>query len=312
MAITEAQVKRVKYPPEKIPDSWYGTVPNLAEVAPPIVNLKRFTPYIITLDDIKLVPNVNVELRARYDDNNVQSNTGAFLSTVIGTGQVGAWKLPARDILTYTLFGLAPGILNFPTFYGLWVEYPTVAHKLFYGIPLTADEQELNKKLGISDTVEKGLLPLPISQQIEREYHITGEETHTRVVNIVAGNTLYPIENLYPRPNEFLVLTRIAAAPGLAAENITINIGRDGDNNLASVATFALSPVDGGEISCFIPAIRELSLQTGANIPVGIPEAFRYTFQRVRWSNILRVRFGQVSRDEVPGDLFDKVLGGIN
>ena len=30
--ITEATVKRVKYPPERIPDSWYGTVPNLAEV----------------------------------------------------------------------------------------------------------------------------------------------------------------------------------------------------------------------------------------------------------------------------------------
>ncbi len=318
--ISEARVKATRYHPEKLPDSWYGTVPNLGEVAPAIVDLKRFSPFVLTLTDIEITPTGHplfavaagvVELRARYDDNRVQANTGALLTTVGLTGQVGAWKFPAKDILNYTLFGLAAGILNFPTHYGLWVVKPTVAHKLLYGMKLTAEEQALNKKLGISDTVEKGLLPLPISQQIEREYHILGEETHTAAVTIAAANTLYTIENLYPRSNEFLVLTRIAAAPGLAAENIRILISRDGDSQLADVATFPLTPIEGGEISCFIPAVRELSLQTIAGVIPAAIEAFRFTFLRVKWSNILRVRFDQVSRDEVPSELFDKVQAGV-
>lgn len=315
MPLTEARIKATRYHPEKMPDSWYGTVPNLGEVAPPIVDLKLFSPFVITLTDIQLLANANVELRARYDDNRVQTNTGALLSLTVGAGPLpGAWKFLAKDILNYTLFGLAPGLANFPTHYALWVVKPTVAHKLLYGMKLTAEEQELNKKLGISDTVEKGLLPLPISQQIEREYHILGEETHTGAVTIAAANTLYTIENLYPDPNEFLVLTRIAAAPGLAGDNVLIMISRDGDSQLAEVATFPLSPFLGGEISCFIPAVRELSLQTTAGVvPVApfVPFPFRFTFLRVKWSNILRVRFGQVSRDEVPSDLFDKVQAGV-
>lgn len=315
MPITEARIKATRYHPEKLPDSWYGTVPNLAEVAPAIVDLKRFAPFVLTLTDIQLLPTAAVELRARYDDNRVQTNTGALLSLIVGAGPLpGAWKFLAKDLLNYTLFGLAPGLANFPTHYALWVVKPTVAHKLLYGIKLTVEEQELNKKLGISDTVEKGLLPLPISQQIEREYHILGEETHTVAVTIAAANTLYTIENLYPRPSEFLVLTRIAAAPGLAGDNVRILISRDGDSELAEVATFPLSPIEGGEISCFIPAVRELSLQTTAGVaPVApfVPFAFRLTFLRVKWSNILRVRFGQVSQDEVPKGLFEKVVSGV-
>ena len=323
MAYSEARIKATKYHPEKLPDSWYGAVPNLGEVAPPIVDLKRFSPFIITLTDIQLMPTGDplfpvvagsVELRARYDDNRVQTNTGALLTLAGALPLPGAWRFPAKDILNYTLFGLAPGIANFPTHYGLWVIKPTVAHKLLYGIKLTAEEQELNRKLGISDTVEKGLLPLPISQQIEREYYVLGEETHTAAVTIGIANTLYTIENLYPRPNEFLVLTRIATVQGLAAGNVRMLISRDGDNQLADVATFPLSIVEGGEVGCFIPAIREISLQTIAGIaPVApfVPFPFRYTFLRVKWTNILRVRFGQVSKDEVPADLWEKVAAGV-
>jgi len=175
MPISEARVKATRYHPEKLPDSWYGTVPNLAEVAPAIVDLKRLSPFVVTLTDIQLTPTGDaafpvaagaVELRARYDDNRVQTNTGALLTTVGLTGQVGAWKFLSKDILNYTLFGLAAGIVNFPTHYGLWVVKPTVAHKLLYGITLTPEEKELNKKLGISDTVEKGLYPYPYPSRL--------------------------------------------------------------------------------------------------------------------------------------------------
>ncbi|GAI60052.1 unnamed protein product, partial [marine sediment metagenome] len=45
----------------------------------------------------------------------------------------------------------------------------------------------------------------------------------------------------------------------------------------------------------------------GAVAPVYI----RYTIWKVKLSNLLRCRFGLMSRDEAPGDVYDKVLGGI-
>jgi hypothetical protein len=38
---------------------------------------------------------------------------------------------------------------------------------------------------------------------------------------------------------------------------------------------------------------------------------FRYTFQRIRLTNILRARFGLVSKDEIPGDTWEKVMAGV-
>ena len=41
---------------------------------------------------------------------------------------------------------------------------PTIAHKLFYGMTLTSEEKAIAEEFGVvKNTVEKGLLPLPIS-----------------------------------------------------------------------------------------------------------------------------------------------------
>lgn len=308
--ITEATVRFVKYPPELIPDSWLGAVPLNAEFTPPILDLRRFNPYICTLVGIQLVPNANVTLRARYDDVRVEENSAALLRDSAGNALVGAWRLTARNILYYNLFGLA-AVANYTTHFGVWAFIPTIAHKLLYGISLTPKERAISEELGIANTVEKGLLPLPINQQIEREYHVLAEETHSRSVNIAAPATVYTIEVIYPKPNnEFIVLTKIAAAPGAAAQDVRFIIDRDDDTNFAELRAFALSLVEGGEVNCFIPATREIRLTTTATVAPGA-HLFRYTFQRIKLSNLLRVRFGLVSEDEVPAELWKKVHGGI-
>lgn len=315
--ISDAIVRMVKYPPELIPDSWFGNVPLNSEVTTPILDIRRFSPYIAILANIQLVPNANVVLRTRYDDVRMEENTAALLSYLDGTplarALAGAWKLPAKSILYYNLFGVA-AVPNYTTHFGLWAFKPTVAHKLLYGIKLTPDEQAICDELDIKNTFEKGLLPLPISQQIEREYRVIGEETHSRSVNIAAANTVYTIEVLHPKPNdEFIVLTRMAAAPGVLGNDIRFIVDRDDDTNFAELQTLALRLTAGGEVSCFIPAMREIRLTTTS---VGIPGAhlFRYTVQRVKLSNLLRVRFGLIGEDELPAkakDVWKKVLGGI-
>lgn len=318
MAINEAIIRRVKYPPELIPDSWYGAVPLNGESSPPVLDLKRFGPYIAILTNIKVARNANVNTRARYDgftDVRVEQSNAATLQDAAGADLVGAWWLPAKSLLYYNFFGLAL-VNNYPTHYGVWAFPPTIAHKLRYNLTLTPTERVICEELGIKNTVEKGLLPLPISQQIGREYYILGEETHTRSINIAALNTVYTLESIYPKPNdEFIVLTKVAAAPAAAANTIHIIVDRDDDANFADVRTFPLSLNAGGEIACFIPATREIRL-TAEQIAGGAVGAhlFRYTFQRVKLTNLLKVRFGLITEDELPTDAKDvwkKVLGGI-
>lgn len=307
--ITDATVRLVKYPPEKIPDSWFGTVPALAEVPPPVLDLRRFTPYIVTLSDVQLLPNALVLMRARYDGVRLEENTAAMLLDNIGTALVGAWSLPAKDFLYYNLFGLA-AVLAYTTHFGVWAIIPTVADKLLYGITLSSEERDLAERLGIANSVEKGVLPLPRDVQISREYYALGEETHSRSINIAVANTTYAIENIYTRDNEFVILTRIAAAPGAAAQDIRFIVDRDDDHNYANVKTFPLSLIPGGEVSCFIPAMEEIRISTIATVAPGA-HLFRYTYRRVKLTNLLRVRFGLVSRDEVPGETYDKVHAGV-
>ncbi len=308
--INEANIKDVKYGIERIPDSWFGNVPLNGEVAPPILDVKAFSPYVISLSGIQVTgvapgDYAFVNLRARYDGMRIEENAAAMLAALVG-----AWNLPAKTNLYFNFFGLAL-VANFSTFYGLWVIKPTVAHKLLYSIPLSRDEQALADKLGIKDSVEKGVLPLPISQQIEREYPIMGEETHARSVNIAAINTVYNIENIYPQPGEIVVLTRVASAEAVAGNGTRLHIDRDNDADYANIQTFPLGLGAGGEIDCFIPAIKEIKLTaTAVGGPPGF-RLFRYTFQRIKLNNILRARFGLATKDELPGDVFEKVSSGV-
>jgi hypothetical protein len=302
--ITEATIKNVRFPPELIPDSWFGNVPAGAEVTPPVLDLRRFKPYITELANIQVTANANVVLRGRYDDLRVEENTAAMLSALVG-----AWRLLGKDILYLNFLGLIL-VANYTTHYGVWAYPPTVAHKLLYGLTLTEEEKALAEKHNIIDSVEKGVLPLPISQQIEREYKVLGEETHSRSINIAVANTPYTIESIYPRKGEIVVLTRIAAAPGAAAQVVRFIVDRDDDIGHADVRTFALSLIAGGEVACFIPAIREIRLHTEAAVAPGA-HLFRYTYQRIKLTNTLRARFGLASKAELPGDVWEKVMAGV-
>jgi len=303
--ITEATIKNVKFPPELIPDSWFGAVPAAAEVAVPVLDLRRFKPYITELTNIQVTANALAVLRARYDSVRLEENTAAMISVLVG-----AWRLQAKDVLYLNFFGLAPGIAAYTTHFGVWAFPPTIAHKLLYGITLSSSESAICEELGIKNTVEKGLLPLPLTSLIEREYQVVAEETHSRSINVAVAGTIYTVESLYPMQDEIIVITRLAAAPGAAAQDVRFNVDRDDDGNFAQLRTFPLSLLAGGEVECFIPALTEIRLTTTSTVAPGA-HLFRYTFQRIKLTNILRTRFGLVSEDEVPGDLFKKVKGGI-
>lgn len=301
--INEATIARAHLFPECLPEARVVTVAASVEASPPLLDLRRFASKVLHLTNFHAEQNANAELHLRADDLRYEFNCAGLpdLTPV-------NYELIGTDYLRCNLFGLAGagGGISLRALYSLWVYEPTVAHKLKLKKPLAGEEETLADRLGLRASVEKGVLPLPLGYQIEREYHVLEEVTYSRVVNITPVEST--VETISPRPDEFLVLTGIASAPALLADNVTLRIDRDDNGDYLEMPAFPFAL--NRELSCFVPALRELRIAILAAGTVS-GHALRFTVRRVRLTNTLRVRFGLVSRDEVPGELWDKVKGGV-
>lgn len=309
--ITEATVDRVKYPPELLPDAYFTDITANQEASPPVLDLRRISGKLLRLSEIAVERDADTELRIKNDDTGLFSayNLAGGLFDLASTVSPLAnnFQMLAKDRLYYNLFATA-GKTAFRTSYGVWVSRLTVADKLKLGIPLSNDERELDRTLGISSTVEKGILPLPLELQIEREYRsqLISEETHGRTMSV--STTSQVVETIYPRAGQFLVLTKLAATPGAAADNIRISISRDNDSDyIPDIKSYSIGLER--ELSCFIPALTELTLDIIAAGAVTV--YIRYTIWKVKLSNLLRCRFGLMSEEEAPGDVYAKIKAGV-
>jgi len=309
MTITEATIKRTLYFPEQLPDGALPDITAHSESSPTLLDLRQFPPLLLRLSEVAVAQSDdNIEMRFKIDDKTLNVLSGSMFDLLANN-----FSLLAKNRLYYNLYNKSAGDLtDIKTFFSLWVIKPTVAHKLRYGIPLTAEEQKLNKDLGISDTVEKGLLPLPLAQQIAREYQIIQEETHGFQVTV--PTTGVDVETLHPLPGQFLILTKISADPGTnSGDLIKVAVDRDYVSDYVEFPTWALGITDtvalGKEISCFIPALHELriKLKAGTSRTINI----RYTVQKVALSNIFRAKWGLASKDEIPGDTWAKCAAGV-
>ncbi|GAJ03825.1 unnamed protein product, partial [marine sediment metagenome] len=244
--------------PELLPDSAFPTIAVQSEVSPPLLDLRQFPPLLVRLAEVAVDQDDDVEMRFKVDTT-VFSPLASSMFDLLPNN----FSLLAKSRIYYNLFNshAVDTQSNFKSFFSLWVIKPTVAHKLRYGIPLTPEEQKLNRDLGIADTVEKGLLPLPLTQQIAREYQVIQEETHG--FNVAVPTTGVDVETLHPINGQFLVLTKIAADPGGVGNNIRIAIDRDLVSDYLEFPTYGLGDL-GKEISCFIPALHELRIKLKA------------------------------------------------
>ena len=309
MSITEATIKRVLYYPEQLPDSAMPNIAVSSEVSPTLLDLRQFPPLLVRLSEVAVDRDDDVEMRFKVDTITLSVVAGSMFDLLANN-----FSLLAKQRLYYNLFdssAVTPKT-DFKTFFSLWVIKPTVAHKLRLGIPLTPEEQKLNRDLGISDTVEKGLLPLPLAQQIAREYQVIQEETHG--FNVTVPTAGVDVETLHPTNGQFLVLTKLSADPGDAsADNIRIAIDRDQVSDYVEFPTWGLGATAavslGKEISCFIPALSELRIKLKATVSKTIN--IRFTVRKCALTNIFRARWGLATRGELPGDVYDKVAAGV-
>jgi len=311
--ITEATLERAKYPPELLPDAVFRDIPATAEVTPPILDLRRLGGKLIRLSDIAVVRDPTVEARIKNDEMGLLAavtNIGGFFDLASNISPyANSFQMLALNRLYYNLYNTTALLIpSFRTSYGVWVQRLTIADKLKFGVPLTNDEKAMDKKFDVASTVEKGLLPLPLEQQIEREYRsqLISIETHGRTIDVTATSQV--VETMYPKSGNFLVLTKIAATPWLPADDVRISISRDNDANyITDLKTYAVGLER--DLNCFIPAMSELALNIIATVPQTV--SIRYTIWKVKLSNLLRCRFGLMSEEEAPGDVWSKVKCGV-
>lgn len=301
--ITEAKVRAARLYPELLPDTRIATVAAGSELSPPILNLRRFSPVFLELVNIA-VKRSDMEVRVRADSLRQETKATALPDQVPAP-----WNLIATDLLELNLYSAA-GVTSIPVSYALWVYQPTVAHKLKHQKQLTEEERALDAELGIKKSVDKGVLPLPLSYTVEREYQVLSEVTRSVVANI--NTTMQVVDFIEAMPDEVLVLTEIATAPGNASDNIRIIIDRDTDANYLELDAFAMS-LDRG-LPAFVPALYEIRIKAVANTTVS-NHPIRYSIKRCRLTNILRARWGLPPREGTPADAWNEVLkrtrGGV-
>ncbi len=307
--ITEATLAKVKYPPEQLPDSAVTTIAITSESSPTLLDLRQLPPWVIRLSEIAADQDDDVLLRFRVDTMVWDSLAGSMFNLLANN-----FSLFAKNRIYYNLYN-SSGVTvktDYKTFQSLCVIKPTVAYKLRYGIPLTGDDVRLNRELGISDSVDKGVLPLPLKHQIEREYQVIQEETHGFQVTVPTAGV--DVETLHPLNGQFLVLTKLTADPGVAAaDNIRIAIDRDYEVDFLDFPTWGLGATAavtlGKEISAFIPAVHELRIKLKATVSRTIN--IRYTILKCAMTNLFRARWGLATKEELPGDVYDKVMAGV-
>ncbi len=304
MSITEATIGKVKYFPEQLPDSAMPTIAPQSEVSPALLDLRQFPPLLVRLAEVAVDRLDDVEMRFKVDTTTLSPLTGSMFNLLANN-----FSLLAKSRIYYNLFNshAATTQTDFKSFFSLWVIKPTVAHKLRYGIPLSPEEQKLNRDLGIADTVEKGLLPLPLVQQIAREYQVIQEETHGFIATPPTAGVV-DVETLHPVNGQFLILTKLSADQGVAGNVIKIAIDRDQVSDYVEFPTYGLGGLD-KEISCFIPALNELRIKLKATTGEAIN--IRFTVQKCALTNIFRARWGLVTKEELPKDVYDKVMAGV-
>lgn len=313
MPITLSTVLRARWFPELLPDAQVLSLP--ASGAAAALDLRRFAPFdrLLTLTGVATDQDADVQLQLRVDGRQYDALTGMRPAR-----RPAEDRYVAADSLSVSLKNLSASAKSgYRVSYGLWVSRPTVAEKLRWGLELSAEETELATKLGIPQSAEKGILPLPVDYQLLREYH-----QRAAIAQTAAQALAVPVEpayavaaQLFAEQGEALILRGIAADPGTQAQAVKIIIDRDEDGAYLTLDAYALPiPAYGDaldwELPCFLPALHELRVRVTAAQTVP-SYRIRLLVWRVPLTNLLRARWGLPPAGQPPADLADRVRAGV-
>jgi len=298
MPINVATIRTASRFPELIPD--VNIMNGIAGLELAALDLRRFGNRILILNDINIEQNATTQIRVFNDKEKFYIDTFGLKNRLVEK-----FNIFGTEFLRFAIFGNAP-IVNYRINYNLWAFEPTTAHKIKHGLALTTEDEEILKALDISSEVSKGNLPLPIEYQIEREYQaIDGRRTFTFMATTFLFEQV--LQSFPVNSGEIAVLESIAAVPNAIADNVRIRIDRDDDIDYLEFNTFPMQL--NVPVACFIPATKEIKIKLigGAVVATQI----QWTISRYKLTDVLKIRFGLVTKEQSDPDLWNKVKGGV-
>jgi len=299
MPINVATVRTATYFPELIPDVNTMNVAISTEVD--ILDLRRYGNRILRLNDINTEQNPNIELRIFNDKEKYYINTNALYNRLVEK-----FEVYGIDFIRAALIDTTAPIANYRVNYNLWVKEPTTADKLIHGINLTQQDNEILDAIDIATEVNKGNIPLPVEYQLQREYQLVdGRRTFTYNGNCATVEQV--LQSFPTNPDEIAVLESISAAPNAVANNVRIRVDRDDDIDYVELNTFPMQL--NVPVTCFLPATREIKIKLIGGVAVATQ--VQWTIARYKLTDVLRIRFGLVTKDETDAQLWNKVKGGV-
>ncbi len=286
-------IRKARYLPELLP---LFHAQDLATGDNPIITLgsPTISPDLPVLTDkLSATPDTSVLLKLKADKPTHKAET----ISLNAIGELTPLEFLATRSLSLVL-NADTVVANYKMYLGIWVIRPSIAQRILWELPLTAEYEQLSRKRGVRESVVKGILPFPASYQIEREC-MGFKRTYAEIVPAVTSGQATQIValSLPEPPTEFLVLESITADnAGLTlANNAQIYVTRDDDTNYLKLPVF---PMDSGyDFPAFIPALRKLEISYYADANLA-NRYVRFTIARYKLTDILCARFNLEATQE--------------
>ncbi len=281
-------IRKARYLPELLP---FFHTQTLTTGDNPIITLGSPTisaDIPVLTDKLSAIPDDEVLLKLKADREPTHEAETISLDVM---GELTPLEFLATRSLSLVLNADAP-VSDYKMYLGIWVIRPSVAQRILWGLPLTAEHEELSRRRGVRDSVEKGILPFPTAYQIEREC-MGFKRTYAEIVASVTSGQATSIATLSPPlSDEFLVLESVTADSGAAltlANNAQIYVTRDDDTNYLKLPVFAMDKAY--DFPAFIPALRKLEISYYADADL-TDRYVRFVIGRYKLTDVLKARFG--------------------
>lgn len=217
-----------------------------------------------------------------------------------------------RNLLVNFLNTSGSAISGFRYFFTLKVWTPSIMEKILQGTnvyPLTDEEKAIAADpygtgepgaTTLYDLIAQGITPLDFEDMIQTEYYRYSRVTLGDVValNQQPAGTPVTYEDLAPSGSgQFLVLESVQAGADTLADDVTITIGIDGQEQFLTIPTY---PLDGSDLSLFLPAQSEIKLTlTAISGQPAAALAARTVYSRRRVTPLLLVRWGLTTQADL-------------
>lgn len=303
MSIPFSVVKNARYFPELIPaGNFYNNIPSGEAASPTPIDIRNLNSKSLELHHVAVDSKDGLRMEMKFDGHEHSLRTRALTN--------GLWydfAFAARSEVFFSLLNEGPvDRIDVRVDYSAWIDEPNAAQKLLMGWELSNEEQSFVDAFGVRSSFEKGILPLPRSIVLERQYNLLSRTTQVAAnVDVPANTSKREIFRFTPKADEFIVLEgfEVHSDPDDAIE---LFISRDGDNEYVRFDTTWMHNAP----KCFIPALHEMRIEVNAPATVNGVD-FTAQVGRYKLNNVLRARWGLVSPDEIPGDVWAKVKAGV-